>query len=296
MQYYNYFRTYDPSIGRYTQSDPIELGGGLNTYGYVRGNPLNYTDPNGLFWQRGVYTIAYEGATAVGLGELGAYLGTIVALSTYDPGVGRYTQSDPIGLAGGLNTYSYAISKPLSFSDPSGRVLPALAACALHPVCRAAVSGAVGGLSALAEVVRDPCFSGSYSNVFLAGAGVGAASAYLPVNGLRASAAASGAAAASLGNALGQYVRNDGLNGFSPSANVAATLTGGLAGGVGNAVGLSGSLAAYRAGLSFRASLAAGAAEGGVAAMAVQTPLQAAANAMLDLWKNGSDDSCGCKE
>ncbi|HWH39365.1 MAG TPA: RHS repeat-associated core domain-containing protein, partial [Usitatibacter sp.] len=46
-KHYNYFRDYDPAIGRYIQSDPIGLDGGTNTFGYVGGNPLLFSDSSG---------------------------------------------------------------------------------------------------------------------------------------------------------------------------------------------------------------------------------------------------------
>ena len=46
---YNYFRDYDPQTGRYLESDPFGLDGGLNTYSYVGNGPLSAIDPLGLY-------------------------------------------------------------------------------------------------------------------------------------------------------------------------------------------------------------------------------------------------------
>jgi len=45
-------RFFDPASGRFTQEDPIGLGGGLNLYGFGAGDPLNFNDPFGLCYDK----------------------------------------------------------------------------------------------------------------------------------------------------------------------------------------------------------------------------------------------------
>jgi RHS repeat-associated protein len=57
----------------------------------------------------------------------------------YDPATGRFTQPDPIGLAGGLNLYGFASGDPVNFSDPFG-LCPPPSLCLLRLAVAAAMS------------------------------------------------------------------------------------------------------------------------------------------------------------
>ena len=59
--HYNYYRNYDPQFGRFIESDPIGLAGGVNTYGYVGNNPLIFSDLFGLDATRRFNTTAGRG-------------------------------------------------------------------------------------------------------------------------------------------------------------------------------------------------------------------------------------------
>ena len=62
----NWNREYDSRLGRYRQSDPIGLAGGINTYSYVGGNPVGFVDPDGLD-----VTVSFNGSAAAGAGHVG---------------------------------------------------------------------------------------------------------------------------------------------------------------------------------------------------------------------------------
>jgi RHS repeat-associated protein len=74
---YNYFRDYEAGTGRYLESDPIGLRGGISTYLYVRGRPLSLLDRTGLVCQG---TWQQVGSVNPDLSFLGSF-GTLITNS-----------------------------------------------------------------------------------------------------------------------------------------------------------------------------------------------------------------------
>jgi RHS repeat-associated protein len=109
----------------------------------------------------------------------------------YDADTGRYASRDPIGFEGGINLYTYAAAAPSRFTDPTGEIIPCVAAsfarCMI--VCgitSAGFNAATGQCIDLGDIAKDcavdcllsmlpipdPC--GRFGKLFGAAIGIGA--------------------------------------------------------------------------------------------------------------------------
>jgi RHS repeat-associated protein len=111
--------------------------------------PFGETEPNGNPSNLGIMTFNHRFP--------GQYRDSETGLSQnwhrdYDAKLGRYVTSDPIGLDGGLNTYAYAYSRPMQFTDATGQ-------CPICVVVRIAFGAIVKALcrrSSAADDARPP--------------------------------------------------------------------------------------------------------------------------------------------
>ncbi len=188
--WHNGFRDYDKSIGRYLQTDPIGLAGGLNTYAYVEANPVNLTDRFGLESGAGYATGAYQMAQpsmndcqaeatvdfAINLTEVGAIaqiamdaLGVDVdVVGGLDVSVGEYGEIDtPAAAAGHIadgvarryeqranQQAARAGQRGIHYSVANGRLNRSLASRAKAAIIKRG-TGALGPAGAIAQWGMD---------------------------------------------------------------------------------------------------------------------------------------------
>ena len=139
-----------------------------------------------VYLDQGVFPYARSGAA------MGSWNGTLLvdkadATGTYyrrnrsyEPATARFTQEDPIGLAGGLNAYGFASGDPVSYSDPFGLcpgfgdAVPCEAVFAsIGAVGGAVIGGTVGAAGGTLVFPGVGTVAGA-AGVGLAGAGFGA--------------------------------------------------------------------------------------------------------------------------
>jgi RHS repeat-associated protein len=251
----------------FNDSPPDENPSGLGVFEFPLGFPGQYFDKETGNWYNG--------------------------FRDYASSLGRYVQSDLIGLKGGLNTYAYAYHDPLLFIDPDGET-----------PFTAAIGAAIGGVAGAIQAANQNG-GWTWNNAFAitagaaTGAGAGALAGATPAGWGWLGATAAGAFAAFSGNAINQLA---GDAPFSWCQAGTQAFLGAISGFGGWRVGLSSALGVValnvpvtslaRPGL-VQAAVTQGAVAGAVTSGAVQTILNLPVPTALGGFYPSSA-TCGC--
>ena len=156
----------------------------------------------------------------------------------YNPDLGRYITSDPIGLAGGMNTYGYALQNPVSYYDPDGRIIPIIALGAVGAITGAVVNSYITILANDGNVTPIQIIASAASGAIAGSVGALAApiAGTIVGTGAGVTSLAVGSGISGIGGAVGQAVANE-----IDSCNESSIIKAGLFGAVG--FGLFGALA-----------------------------------------------------
>jgi RHS repeat-associated protein len=182
--YYYRARYYSTDLNRFISQDPIGLSGGLNWYGYVGGNPVNFSDPSGNCpW---CITALIGGVLGFGTNAVSQYIANGQSFNNFD------WRAAGISTAGGLvagATGNFIAAAGLSLGKQ----------IAANAVVGAAINSSASALNhnSLSTIARDALFGAAAGGI-----------------GTWAGAAVTGSAKSFVGLIAAKEVNNQNLSGY----------------------------------------------------------------------------------